>query len=152
MKILSLDIATSTGYAIFDDTQLIEYGIIKFVKSYRDYAQKILEIIIKHKINVVVVEEVYYGINPQATSILNRLRGAVQGVLYSDIDFYAYHALHARKAVLGRSCTKQKVFEFVTTYCNICNFEFKKHNDITDAILLAMCYLTESKKYTIVKE
>lgn len=74
MKILGLDISTKTGYAVMDDGALIDYGLLKVnaVKDehQEDFAmleranlvtQKIMDIILTHDPDKIVVEQTNQG-------------------------------------------------------------------------------------------
>ena len=64
MKLLSLDISTkSTGWAVFEDKKLVEYGCITssstdLIKRIHTITDGIKEILNKYTIDKIVVEEV----------------------------------------------------------------------------------------------
>jgi hypothetical protein len=71
LKIIGLDISTKTGWSLFQDGQLISFGLIEKDKSFLDYGEypsnfilvtenvvtKIEDLIDKHKPDLIVIEE-----------------------------------------------------------------------------------------------
>lgn len=156
MIYLGLDLSTvSTGYSVFNDSKLIEYG--KIVSDLPDTMDRITEIVLrlekivqKHQPEVVTIEDVYYGQNYLMTKMLNRLAGAAYmmlkyghtstqeqplGYRTKDIKIQFSMPTNARKCfgLLPKS-TKLNVI-------NAVNAKFglsldKKEDDIADGIIL----------------
>lgn len=101
--------------------------------------QELDKIVKQHSPSKVVIEDVYHGVNPKTTAILNRLHGAVVVSFSSSTEVVVVGAATARKNVLGQGKThpKEEVFETMSKKYNLTDFIFKKNNDETDAILLA---------------
>ncbi|MGL5691607.1 MAG: crossover junction endodeoxyribonuclease RuvC, partial [Bacteroidales bacterium] len=99
MKTLSLDLSTtSSGWAIFDEDRLVEYGCIKAKKEEKDFRFRIKymlkrldEIIEKYNPDKVVCEDVPLKKGTtKVTLMLGCLQGAVLGLCASHdlyIDF-----------------------------------------------------------------
>jgi Holliday junction resolvasome RuvABC endonuclease subunit len=84
MNILGLDQATKTGYAIFKDGMLEQYGVID-ASSTNDFTQRIVliknetqKLIQKYKISAVALEEVTYQRNPNTLKKLSKLLGVLE--------------------------------------------------------------------------
>lgn len=84
MRYLGLDLSTvSTGWAVFDDDKLVNYGKIcpsasmAPIEKMRFIANEIGYTVGKHVPNKVIIEDVFYGKCFLTTKVLNRLAGAV---------------------------------------------------------------------------
>lgn len=96
MKLLSLDLSTkSSGWAVFDDTNLVESGYITasstdLIKRIQKMTTELKPILDKYKIDKVVVEEVRpegrgYGVgNLQTHRALMWLQAAIAFMLHDD--------------------------------------------------------------------
>lgn len=90
-KILSLDPSThSTGYAIFENRNLIAHGYLKDSSNntylrIEKMVEAIKEIIIQENIDEIVIEEVYIeqGINNQTYKVLMHLQGGIMLMINS---------------------------------------------------------------------
>lgn len=152
MKILGLDIATSTGYALIEKGKVIDYGIIKLKqkddhrKRLQQLRREVVELLMKHNPEIVALETIYVSNmrvkggrgNPKTAALLNRMRGVVMECVPQEVKLIDVVNKTAKKDVIGRgNCKKEDVFEWAIDYYPINGLKFKKHNDITDAILLA---------------
>lgn len=155
-RILSLDISSvSTGYAIFDNDQLIHYGIIDTSKIKKhserlfNFEIQLKDIIEKWDPEVIAAEDIYKGRNPKTHKILALYHGITYklcfqylesdpSVLYAgeirSIVGNAYNAILKKKGVKDKELT----FAFIKDKYSFSSFEFKKHNDITDAIAIGL--------------
>lgn len=153
-KVIGYDIATHTGYAVLDqDRKLIECGIIDISKEkdYRDkfrlFRKELLRLQKEHSPKAVAYENVYSGPNPVTTAFLNNLRGVAFELVSPKIQMYTDVLARIRKEVLGKgNLSKQEVFAWASAAYPSQNFVYSKHNDITDAILLAQWGLLQLKK------
>lgn len=152
MKILALDIATrSTGW--FIDKEYC--GIIKidikldFDKKLVSFRKQLSIIIKEYKPKTIIIEDVYY--RPGFGSIhtvkaLSKFAGvALELAASKRIKTVVMTATAARKTLgLEGRVTKETVFNYFNSKYDM-NWEYKKHNDITDAWALhhAICFLTE---------
>lgn len=155
-KILSLDISSvSTGYAIFENDKLIDYGIIDTskIKLHGErlvaFEKELKSLIAKYNPEVIAAEDIYKGRNPKTHKILALYHGITYklcfehlksdpNVLYAgeirSIVGNAYNAVLKKKGVKD----KQLTFDFIKEKYSFSSFEFKKHNDITDAIAIGL--------------
>ena len=84
--ILALDQATkATGYAILKAGIIVEYGLIEsdmWSAVDRMYAisSKIVELAEKHKVDMIVMEDIYMGYNVNTFKQLARLQGMIDGL------------------------------------------------------------------------
>lgn len=147
LKIMSLDIATSTGYSIFQNKKLLSYGLIKlntdkcYILRLKEFRKKIQQLLKKHAPEIVIIELVYSGPNAHTTAYLNGLRAIVLEVIPRKVKVFSMSVIKARKVVLERSkTTKQDVFDWAKDKFNLSTFVFSKDNDITDSILLSWSY------------
>lgn len=151
MRVLGLDVATCTGFALMDSpNKLIEYGTIK-LKSKDNYRVRfkklrlaILLLIDKFKPDLVVLETALimggkrHFTAGKTIAYLNNLRGIVLELVPDEVGLESVNVRTARKQVLRNGkLTKEQTFHLIVSLFTLKDFEFKKHNDITDAILLA---------------
>ena len=150
MRVLGLDVATKTGFAVLQDSDIIDTGIIK-LNSKHDYRTRlqclrnsVLKLLEEHNPDVVALEAVYTTNNRQrqnvkTVALLNQMRGVVVECIPQDIEVVDVYNRTAKKQVMGSgSCTKQQVFDWVVKVYKLKEFTFNKHNDITDAVLVAL--------------
>lgn len=149
VKILGLDIATCTGYALLEKNKLLAKG--KYKLKSKDLGNRLVEISYfaqelfdKYEPKVLIVESVYLKKfqgknNPKVTALLNKYQGAIVSNLPDSCIFEEVTTTSVRSKVLpgkGRY-SKQDVFNWAVNEYNLENFIFSRHNDITDAIVLA---------------
>lgn len=152
MKVLAFDVATSTGYAVIKGNKVVDYGVIKLKQkdSHRERLQQlrkeVVSLLKKHKPSSVALETIYVPNmrtkggrgNPKTSALLNRMRGVVMESIPLDIELLDVINMVAKKEVIGSGKkTKEEVFQWAVDSYKLNGLEFKKHNDITDAILLA---------------
>ena len=143
MRYIGLDLSTvSSGYSVFENDKLIEYGAI--VPKDTDVMNRIEEVTIKieniitaHMPDKVIIEDTFYGANYLTTKLLNRLAGAVYYAVKTikDVPIIFVTPTGARK-VFGilPSSTKKNIVDAVNKKFDK-DFELKE-NDVTDAIVL----------------
>lgn len=149
MRRLSFDQSTScTGYAVFEDENLIDYGKIKIQSSY-DYIYKlktmlseIESLINQYKPNKIIFE----NIQNQASKNIDtfkKLSGLFYGVMLLcekyNIDYQTYYSSEWRKAhhfpgKLKRKELKEKSKALIKELYNI-----DVVDDISDSVLLGLC-------------
>lgn len=142
---MSLDLSTTdTGYAIFDDNQLITYGSISFnvkdvykriILTVEDIQEKIAGMDIDH----IVFEDSFAGTNKRVVVILNRLAGGVIWVADRlGVSFSTYPPKIIKKFITGNgNANKQMMIDAI-------NHRFKteiKNDNIADAIAIGLTYL-----------
>lgn len=161
MKILSLDLSTkSTGFAIFDGEQLIEYGCLTAI-SYqaivriKKIANQILELINKHRdIEKIIVEEVrpendQRGVgNLRTHKVLMWLQAALEFLIFDNFSSikieYIYPSewrskcgIHTGRGI-HREALKQADIKFVKD-----KYGILVNDDIADAIGIGHAYITK---------
>lgn len=151
MRILSFDQATRvTGYALFVDTGLVNWGCIDCSKlpegdeRINQMILKIYETIRAAKPDVVVFENVQLQTSPKTLMMLTRIQGAIMGYcLEHGIIWNIYMPTQWRK-ILGfsqgkdtkRKELKKQAIEFA---CEAYNIQFKE--DIAESVSIGLAYL-----------
>lgn len=117
MRVLSLDQATKTGYAIYDDEELIHYGIKDFGKI-DDFTERISEIkkmqndyIEKYNPEICSIEDIQQQVNPKTFKQLAELKGVLENNLFEKEFLYFIVASTQWKStcnVKGRKREEQK--------------------------------------------
>ena len=150
MIIMGIDPGTKNcGYAILNkektSTNLIEAGLIKIKEKILQHQiielVEGLDIIFKnHKIDAVVIEDIFYAYNPQTVLKLAQFRGALSLKILQEFgNFHEFTPLQVKKAVTGNGkATKEQVAFMVKRILGI-KKEIKPL-DITDAIAIALTY------------
>jgi Holliday junction resolvasome RuvABC endonuclease subunit len=168
MNILSLDLATKkTGFAIFINRKLDNFGLIQSTEgNYQERIlctrEKIVELIKKHKIKQIVLEEV--GINPRNNLIVAHDLCVCQGVILDLCCIYKLglklYAPSSWRALMGtydgtragmkREVQKEKAISIVN---ELYGYDFKyfksdtkkniSDDDICEAILMGLAFLKE---------
>lgn len=155
MHLLSLDQANHTGYAIFYDKKLIDYGVID-ISKHKAYlykklvlSQEIIDLIEKYKINYIVFEETYMTPNIDTYKKLNELQIAIKDIC--EIIGMPYKILNSnhwvscfiapeklpKKREDKKEIVKRKVKEI---------FNIDVDSDIADAIGMGWVVLNENNK------
>lgn len=149
MRFMSLDLSTTdTGYAIFENDQLITYGSISF--NVKDTYKRIILIVeaiqeqlAGMEIDHVVFEDSFSGVNKRVVVILNRLAGGVIWVADRlGISFSTYPPKIIKKFITGNgNANKQMVIDAINKKykCELTN------DNIADAIAIGLTYLNDAK-------
>lgn len=159
--LLSLDASiSSTGYAIFDEEQLIKYGKIVTKKDKFEtedlrlnyICDEIEQLIIKYEIDEIVCEEQFTSVNSKTILVLRKLIGGIMRTADKfDISIHYYLPTKWRKILNINKGTsddkKKKCYDYLIEH-NIIDFEFipknkDKNDDICDAIAIGLAYLKE---------
>jgi len=150
MIILGIDPGTrNMGYALLNFEKgkitLLEAGLIKITAGeLQEQIPQMLEafesIFLKHKIDEVAMEDIFYAHNPKTTIKLAQFRGAIMLMILQQFgDFNEYTALQVKKALTGNGkASKEQVAFMVKRLLNI-KKEIKPL-DITDAIAVAITH------------
>ena len=154
IKVLAIDAATKTGYALIEDGKYIKGGYIK-LKSKDDYRLRLRNLFCKIKglveeldPDLVVAEEVHSTRNAKTTILLAMYLAAVLLAVPDDVNLRTINLISARYSILkgqGR-VSKEDVFNWAVKKYDLKDFKFKSDNDITDAILLAHYGFSELTK------
>lgn len=156
IKILGIDPGSrNCGYAILalkdKKIELIEAGLIKIRQKELQYQiselVEGLDLILKaHKIDEVVIEDIFFAYNPKTVIKLAQFRGALSLKILQEIGFFSeYTPLQIKKAITGRAkATKEQVAFVVRNMLGI-KKEIKPL-DITDAIAIALMHAQRKKE------
>jgi crossover junction endodeoxyribonuclease RuvC len=137
------------GYALLNfekgKISLFEAGLIKITAGeLQEQIPQMLEafegIFLKHKIDEVAMEDIFYAHNPKTTIKLAQFRGAIMLMILQQFgEFNEYTALQVKKALTGNGkASKEQVAFMVKRLLNI-KKEIKPL-DITDAIAVAITH------------
>lgn len=161
MKLLSLDLSTkSTGYAVFEDNVLVDYGCIKasstdVINRIQKITKEINNVLLKHSnIKKIVVEEVrpengQKGVgNLRTHKVLMWLQAALEFLIHDSFASISIEYLYPsewRKVCgiqTGRGIMREKLkqadINFVKKIYNI-----EVNDDIADAIGIGHAYITK---------
>ena len=152
-KILSLDTSSKiTGYAIFNDGELIRYSSIdkSNIKDgeerMRDMVKCLIALIEREAPDVVVIEETVVTRNPQTQRMLSMILGVVFGVCVTNhFNYCSLRPTQWRKAVRGddeklprkREELKLWSIDKVAELFDINDIS----DDISDAILIGQAFI-----------
>jgi Holliday junction resolvasome RuvABC endonuclease subunit len=118
LRILALDQASRTGYAVFDDNKLIECGVIDHsnikdpIKRISQIKKSINKLIRKTKAEVVILEDAQLQFNVHTFKILCKLLGVLETHLFDkQIAFKTVRPGEWRRAckIKGKKREEQKV-------------------------------------------
>ena len=161
MKILSLDLSTkSTGYAVFEDNILVDYGCIKasstdVINRIQKIIKEINNVLLKHSnIEKIIVEEVrpengQKGVgNLRTHKVLMWLQAALEFLIHDNFSSISIDYLYPsewRKVCgiqTGRGIMREKLkqadIDFVKKIYNI-----EVNDDIADAIGIGHSYINK---------
>lgn len=153
--ILSLDISTtSTGYAIYQDGNLTDFGVIaptgKVISRIEKIAQKVDELMQEYKPDVVYAEEPEPAFVKNNIDVYRKLtftHGAIAIVLnHYDKEMLLCSSSHWRKQVgikTGRGITRAQLKPLDIAKANELFKIDTKNDDIADAILIGWAYILE---------
>lgn len=145
MKILAFDISSSsTGYSVLEDKKLKKYGLIELSsksshgKKLYDFEQELVKIILQENPDLIIIEDIFKGRNANTFKVLSLFRGVAIKAIYGIIkdDPISLMASEARSLV-GCPNSKEEAFDFVIANFKV-KFDFDKHNDIADSIVLGL--------------
>lgn len=144
MKVLGLDIASTTGVGVIEDGKLIYYSKFSLPKTtenlprYKAFRKIVVSIYKEHKPDIVSLEAVFMGKNVKTTAYLNGLRAIAMEALPRKAQLQSNTVGHVRKEILG-SGKKHDKLEVLTFVCKTYGIDLnpKTDLDISDAILLA---------------
>lgn len=150
MKILAIDQSTSkSGYAVFNNGQLCEWGIVRPSKkldenNLKSMFLKLIELIEEKQPEKIVIEDVYlkYGktFNVQTHKTLANLQGMlIAYFMLHQIEYDIIHPMTWKYKVVGKKkISKEETQSFVKKKYSI---EFKE--DEADAICIGLYCLKE---------
>lgn len=160
MKILSIDASTkSSGWAIFEDSKLVDYGIIKasstdLIKRIHKIVNDFDEVLSKYKIDTIVLEEVRpeNGLqNIKTHRALMWLQGQLAVMIHDNHNNIPIEYLYPSEwraecgiktgAGIRRESLKIKDIAFVKN-----NFGIDTNDDIADAIGIGYAFTKKNEE------
>lgn len=149
--VLGLDVSsTSTGWAViksgrFYKREGIDYGWIKPSRKYSlvekldFFGDSIEEVVFKVSPDYIGIEDIFLSRNVKTLKVLGRFSGVALRDSYreSGIIPKIVQVREARAKITGTQ-NKIEVFNFVKKKYKLHDWEFDSHNDITDAIVVAL--------------
>ena len=151
--ILSLDVsAASTGWTFSVKGNLKTYGLIKTspkngrAERLLSFKCELVALLKKYKPSHIVIENGYYGRNVKTLKVLCEFSGVAKLCSMEVLGIEPFIMnVNTPKAYFG--CKKKEdVFETMVTLYELDGFEFKTHNDITDALIQSVCYYEQEIK------
>lgn len=150
-KILALDQASTTGYCIINNNSILTASKIdaKYENFYQNayyIMQEVEKIIIKNKIKILIIEDVYLGLNANVLEKLSALKGCMVFLaLKHDLEFecvksQSWKSYHGIKG--DRKEQKQQSLDKVRAIMGI----DIQNDNIADAVLLGIYAAKELKK------
>lgn len=150
LRALSLDIsASSTGWAFtIGLARSFQYGLIKTNPKFCTperlafFREELSSLLKELRPTHVVIEDVYSGTNKKVSMMLSEFVGVAKELCFSlgGIDSYIMHTNTVKSYF--KSKKKEDVFEAIVSVfeLNPDEVDFKKHNDIMDAVAQLICY------------
>jgi Holliday junction resolvasome RuvABC endonuclease subunit len=147
--LLALDVSSSsTGYAVFKNGRWSKaknsFGLIKTSSSMSlgerlcKFRNEVEELIDRVKPTHIVIEDVFSGRNVKTMKLLARFNGVAVELSKRKTDTEPLIVLTASvRKFLKCGKSKEEAFAYICDRYNL-EWEFKKTNDITDAISLAL--------------
>lgn len=158
MRVLGVDPGTAvTGYGVVDAApprigRLVECGVLRtrprdaLPGRLRAVHQGVLEIIQRHRPDVVAVEGVFYGANARTTVVLGHARGVILlAAALAGVPVVEYSPAMIKKTVVGRGAAlKPQVGYMVARLLNL--REAPAPADAADGVAVALAHLLLSRR------
>jgi Holliday junction resolvasome RuvABC endonuclease subunit len=154
--ILALDVSSSsTGYAVLRsgrwNKSTKSFGTIAtsskltMPKRLVDFRNQLNALIKDVKPDIIIIEDVFSGRNVSTMKLLARFNGVAVELSRRLLKKDPIIALTAEvRAFLGCGRKKEEAFEYICNRYNL-DWEFKKMNDVADALCLALYAYNSSK-------
>ena len=151
MKIIGIDPGLiQTGFGIIkvinDEVSVLDYGIIKpniqdsLSKRLLTIYNDVCEIILRHKPQVVAIEEVFYGKNVKSSMRLGQARGAAMVAAASkNISIYEYSAKKVKQSITGNGNAHKSQIQFMVK-AKLKLDHSPEPIDASDALAIALCH------------
>ncbi len=162
MRILALDQASMiTGYAIFDDGDLVSFGKLTTDKSaspddrFEEMCRKIHLLFLKSKANIIIFEDVSLRTSIKTLITLSRLQGAIMDMSYWHNTAFKIYAPTQWRKILGfnqgkeikRDALKIQAIDYVSRCYGI-----NAKDDVAEAICIGLAYLRDNGIVEEIKE
>jgi len=160
IKILSLDISSkSTGWCLIVDGKLKKSGVIK-TDPKTDWAVRLAEfrgrlgsLLLDKYPTHVVIEDTFASKNIKVVKMLAQLGGVAMECCVTILKLSPYVMSNTTPKSYFKVKNKEQLFEVIVDYLNLPDkWEFKKYNDMTDAIAQGICYYDMAFKKNIKQE
>lgn len=156
-KILGLDVSSkSTGHCIINNGRLIKSTLGSIVPDKKSslggklqyFERELIKLLQKHNPDHVIIEDIFRGPNIITFKTLAMFRGVCFKTVYDELgkDPFCVMPTEARKLVGAKGVKKEDGFDFVIKKYALPGYEFDTHNDITDAMALALAAHTMIKQ------
>lgn len=161
MILLSLDIsAASTGWAIFNKlTNTFHYGKIKTKPKdslglrlcvFRENLESLIKL---YSPDTVVIEDAFSGINVSTMKVLVKFAGVAEQLCTELLDTPPFIISNNTVKSYFKAKDKEELFNFLVSMLDFCeDWSYNKHNDITDAMAQAICFMDEVLHETSFRE
>jgi len=136
-------------FSVFEDKDLVDFGLLKIKGKYLEdklFAgyTNIQELIDKYKVDVVVLEDVFYSKNFTSTKNTLAMVGALRlGAYQKEVPCFSVHASKWRKGIIKgrqRASVKQQAVDYVNEMYDL-DLTYDKNrtktqDDMAEAILM----------------
>lgn len=146
-KIISLDVSSkSTGWSFFVRGKLKSCGIIetdsKSDLSIRlnDFRLKLANLLADKRPTHVVIENNFAKTNIKVLKILSQFAGVASECCVSIMGVTPYIMSNTTPKSYLKVKNKEGMFNAVVEFFEFEDWEYKKHNDMTDSIAQGLCY------------
>ena len=155
MKIVAFDVSSAcTGLCVFEDGYL-QRDTVSTISPDKKltmggklfyFEQQIKKVIVKHKPDNIILEDIFRGPNIKTFKHLAMFRAIVFKVCFEKLkkDPITFMPSEARRMV-GCGIKKEDAFAFVINKYNLTNYVFDNDNDRADAIVLGLAYFSGNK-------
>ncbi len=163
IRILSLDVASTTGWAFTcgqANIKNFKYGLIKTnpkvsrANKLVYFRIELVKLLTKLKPTHVVMEDVYAGPNTKTLTLLAKFSGVAEEccLSVSGIEPYLIHTNTVKAYFKAKN--KEQIFNFIVSLFNWEpeKYNFKKYNDITDSLAQLTCYYDHVLNYKKFRE
>jgi Holliday junction resolvasome RuvABC endonuclease subunit len=144
--------AASTGWAFSVKDNLKSYGTIETnpkdgrAKRLQDFKNELRSLLAKYKPSFVVIENGYAGRNVKTLKVLCEFAGVAKMCCMDMLDVEPFVMNVNTPRAHFKAKNKQEVFEIIVDLYDLDGFEFKTHNDITDACAQSVCFYEQEIK------
>lgn len=154
MRVLALDQASIiTGYAIFDDGDLVGFGKLTTDKTaspedrFEEMCRQIHLLFLKSKADIIIFEDVSLRTSIKTLITLSRLQGAIMNMSYWHNTAFKIYAPTQWRKVLGfnqggkvnREALKAQAIDYVLKCYGI-----TAKDDVAEAICIGLAHLRDS--------
>jgi len=151
--ILSLDVSSaSTGWTFSVRDNLKAYGVIKTnpkkgrAERLHSFKEEIRVLLSRYKPSYVVIENGFCGRNVKTLKVLCEFAGVAK-MCCMDILGVEPFIMNVNTPRAHFGCKKKEdVFKVMVDLYDLNDFEFKKDNDVTDALSQSVCFYEQEIK------